>query len=83
MRKLLCVCSVPILSLAIISIAVLMYPLSLFSSTSPNLDFDGSGVVDFPDFLRFISAFGSRQGEEKYDINAIWIAMARLRLTIF
>ena len=57
-----------LLLLAIISIGLLMYPLSLFSRTSPNLDFDGSGTVDFPDFLRFVSAFGSRQGEEKYEI---------------
>ena len=57
-----------LLLLAIISIGLLMYPLSLFSSTSLNPDFDGSGTVDFPDFLRFVSAFGSRQGEEKYEI---------------
>ena len=30
-------------------------------------DFDGSGVVDFPDFLAFVGAFGSQEGQEKYD----------------
>lgn len=34
---------------------------------SGNPDFDGSGVVDFPDFLIFVSAFGSRQGDERYE----------------
>ena len=35
------------------------------AASSP--DFDGSGVVDFPDFLAFVSAFGSQEGQEKYD----------------
>ena len=35
--------------------------------TSPSLDFDGSGIVDFPDFLIFVSAFGSEEGQDKYD----------------
>ena len=35
--------------------------------TSPSLDFDGSGIVDFPDFLIFVSAFGSEEGQEKYE----------------
>ena len=43
------------------------------ANTPPPADFDGSGVVDFPDFLFFISAFGSREGQEqyeaKYDLN--------------
>ena len=34
---------------------------------SGNPDFDGSGVVDFPDFLIFASVYGSRQGDERYD----------------
>ena len=34
---------------------------------SPSLDFDGSGIVDFPDFLMFVSAFGSEEGQDKYD----------------
>ena len=58
----------PILIFATVLTALLIYPLSLFSRTSPNPDFDGSGVVDFPDFLRFVGAFGSSQGEEKYEI---------------
>ena len=33
----------------------------------PSSDFDGSGVVDFPDFLVFVSAFGSSRSDEKYE----------------
>ena len=35
---------------------------------SPSLDFDGSGIVDFPDFLMFVSAFGSEEGQDKYEV---------------
>ena len=35
---------------------------------SPTLDFDGSGIVDFPDFLMFVSAFGSEEGQDKYEV---------------
>ena len=31
-------------------------------------DFNGNGVVDIPDFLLFVDVFGSRAGEEKYEI---------------
>ena len=48
---------------AIILIALLMQPLSAASSP----DFDESGVVDFTDFLLFVSAFGAREGEERYE----------------
>ena len=37
------------------------------ANTPPPADFDGSGVVDLPDFLLFISAFGAREGQEKYE----------------
>ena len=47
----------------IILIAMLIQPLS----AAPSPDYDESGVVDFPDFLLFIGAFGSREGHEKYD----------------
>ena len=47
----------------IILIALLSQPLS----AAPSPDFDESGAVDFTDFLLFVSAFASREGEEKYD----------------
>ncbi len=54
---------------AIILIALLIQPVSAVSSP----DFDESGVVDFTDFLLFVSAFGAREGQErygaKYDLN--------------
>ena len=31
-------------------------------------DFNGNGVVDIPDFLLFVDVFGSRAGEEKYEM---------------
>ena len=46
-----------------IFIALLAQPLSAV----PSPDFDDSGVVDFTDFLLFVSAFGSREGQEGYD----------------
>ena len=36
-------------------------------SQSGNPDFDGSGFVDFSDFLLFVSNFGARQGDERYE----------------
>ena len=32
----------------------------------PSPDFDGSGLVDFADFVLFAGAFGYREGDEKY-----------------
>ena len=61
---------------SLLSLIFLIYPRSLSPQTSnlaletaapPSLDFDGSGIVDFPDFLMFISAFGSEEGQNKYD----------------
>jgi len=53
----------------IILIALLIQPVS----AAPSPDFDESGVVDFTDFLLFVSAFGAREGQErynaKYDLN--------------
>ena len=31
-------------------------------------DFDGSGVVDIPDFLQFVNAFGLQAGQSGYDV---------------
>ena len=36
-------------------------------SQSGNPDFDGSGFVDFSDFLLFVGKFGARQGDERYE----------------
>ena len=47
----------------IILIALLVQPLS----AAPSPDFDESGAVDFTDFLLFVSAFGAREGQERYD----------------
>ena len=47
----------------IILIALLIQPVSAASSP----DFDESGVVDFTDFLLFVSTFGAREGQERYD----------------
>ena len=54
---------------SLLSLLLLMSPLSLFSQNSspPSPDFDGSGTVDIPDYLLFVNAFGSKEGEEKYD----------------
>ena len=37
------------------------------TSAPPSPDFDGSGTVDFPDFLMFAGAFGSEEGQDNYD----------------
>ncbi len=47
----------------IILIALLVQPVS----AAPSPDFDESGAVDFTDFLLLVSAFGSREGQERYD----------------
>ena len=53
----------------LLSLLLLISPLSLFSqdSSPPSLDFNGDGTVDIPDFLIFVDAYGSKEGEEKYD----------------
>lgn len=65
MSRLLCVRSIYALRFAIILIVLLRHPLSLAAEPSP--DFDGSGIVDFPDFLLFVGAFGSQEGQKKYE----------------
>ena len=57
-----------LLILAILSIGLLTQPLQArIGSQSGNPDFDASGTVDFPDFLLFVSKFGARQGDERYE----------------
>ena len=63
--KLFRVSLLPIMTLAIMVITLLSQPLPIASAPFP--DFDGNGVVDISDFLLFVSAFGSRRGEEKYE----------------
>ena len=48
-------------------IVILALQVALQGVAASSPDFDGSGVVDFPDFLVFVSAFGSQEGQEKYD----------------
>ena len=52
------------------TLALLMHPLFLSAQVamSPSADFDGDGQVGFSDFLAFVSHFGSRQGDEKYEV---------------
>ncbi len=47
----------------IVFFALLVQPVS----AAPSPDFDESGAVDFTDFLLLVSAFGSREGQERYD----------------
>ena len=41
-------------------------PVTHASQSGHPLDFDKNGTVDFPDFLLFVSKFGSKQGDETY-----------------
>ena len=61
---------------SLLSLILLIYPRTLSPQTSSvatettapsSLDFDGSGIVDFPDFLMFVNAFGSEEGQDKYN----------------
>ena len=47
-----------------------MYPLFLSAQVAvpPSADFDGDGLVSFADFLAFVSHFGLREGDEKYEV---------------
>ena len=53
----------------LLSLLLLISPWSLFSqdSSPPSPDFNGNGVVDISDFLLFVDAFGSKEGQELYD----------------
>ena len=61
---------------SLLSLIFLIYPRTLSPQISsvvletaapPSLDFDGSGIVDFSDFLMFVGAFGSEEGQDNYD----------------
>ena len=53
----------------LLSLLLLLFPRSLFSqnSSSPSPDFNGNGIVDIPDFLLFVDAFGLKEGQEGYE----------------
>jgi len=38
-----------------------------YAQTSTDAGFDGSGEVEFSDFLLFVGKFGARQGDGKYE----------------
>ena len=54
---------------SLLSLLLLIFPLSLFSqdSSPASSDFNGDGVVDTLDFLLFVDVFGSKKGEATYD----------------
>ncbi len=66
-------CAVHIFIFASLSIFLLTQPLQSALQLGFNPDFDGSGVVDFPDFLQFVDKFGLSRGdaayESRYDLN--------------
>lgn len=66
-------CLAQVLIFASLSILFLIQPLQSALISDSNPDFDGSGVVDFPDFLLFAEKFGCSSGdvayETRYDLN--------------
>ncbi len=66
-------CVAQALIFASLSILFLIQPLQSALQSGFNPDFDGSGVVDFPDFLQFADKFGVSRGdaayEARYDLN--------------
>ncbi len=51
-----------------LSIFFLIQPLQSALQSGFNPDFDGSGVVDFPDFLQFADKFGFSRGDAAYEV---------------
>ena len=52
---------------SLLNFTLLISPLFSQNSSPPSSDFNGNGVVDFPDFLLFVTAFGSQAGQDRYD----------------
>ena len=52
---------------SLLNFTLLISPLFSQNSSPLSSDFNGNGVVDFPDFLLFVTAFGSQAGQERYD----------------
>ena len=48
-------------------LVIALLPAMLMAQTEADCDYDGSGTVDFPDFLAFASAYGS--DEARFDLN--------------
>ncbi|MDP6775275.1 MAG: SUMF1/EgtB/PvdO family nonheme iron enzyme, partial [Candidatus Latescibacteria bacterium] len=46
---------------------VLLVPASLHAQTATDVDYDASGVVDFPDFAFFARAFDAKTGQQAYN----------------
>ena len=62
-------CVAQALIFASLSIFLLIQPLQSALQSGFNPDFDGSGVVDFPDFLQFADKFGFSRGDAAYDVS--------------
>ena len=55
-------------TVGLLSLLLLLFPWSLFAQdSSPSPDFNGNGIVDFPDLLLFVGVFRTKEGQEKYD----------------
>ncbi len=52
---------------SLLNLTLLISSLFPQNSSPPSSDFNGNGVVDFPDFLLFVTAFGSQAGQARYD----------------
>ena len=61
-------CVAQALIFASLSIVLLIQPLQSALQSGFNPDFDGSGVVDFPDFLQFADKFGFSRGDAAYEV---------------
>ena len=61
-------CLAQVLIFASLSIFLLIQPLQSALQSGFNPDFDGSGVVDFPDFLQFADKFGLSRGDAAYEV---------------
>ena len=61
-------CVAQALIFASLSIFLLIQPLQSALQSGFNPDFDGSGVVDFPDFLQFADKFGFSRGDAAYEV---------------
>ncbi|MDE2699507.1 MAG: hypothetical protein OXI23_11600 [Gemmatimonadota bacterium] len=59
-------CLAQVLVFASLSILFLIQPLQSALQSGFNPDFDGSGVVDFPDFLQFVDKYAFRRGDSGY-----------------
>ena len=60
--------SVQALIFASLSVVFSIQPLHGALQSGSNPDFDGSGVVDFPDFLQFADKFGFSRGDAAYEV---------------